>query len=99
LNSEEELNYRELCLFYSLIYVKYWLLAPIAADAAKNDLELYKKILKFKCINPIISRVALEKLKNHLWYVGPELMVFALFSEKVRAYFYSKIIKEITKIL
>jgi hypothetical protein len=84
LNCEEESNYKELCLFYSLVYVKFWFLAPIAADAPKNDLDLFKRLQAYKSINPALSNVGLAKLRNHFWYVSPELMVLSLFSKKVK---------------
>ncbi len=83
LDEQDEKNYKELCLFYVLVYVRFWFLAPLTTDTAKNDLELYKLIIQYKMINSTISQAAMKKFKNHLWYLSPELAVFSFFSDKV----------------
>jgi hypothetical protein len=83
MSQEEESNLKELCLFFSLVYVRAWLSAPIATDAPVNDLELLKTLHKYKTINAIISSKTLEKMDNHLWYLGPELVPLSLFSNMV----------------
>jgi hypothetical protein len=82
LDSDEEANLKELCIFFALIYVQSWLEAPNAVDAAINDLNLVQKLETFKSINPIISKRALEKISHHLWYLSPEMVPLSLFSDK-----------------
>jgi hypothetical protein len=74
---------KELCLFYALVYVPAWFSAPVAADAPVNDLKLLKTLEKYKSLNPIISEKVLNKITNHLWYLGPELVPLSLFSDLV----------------
>lgn len=78
-----EVQLREFCLFASLIYVKAWIECPLTADAAFNDLQLFKNISKYKELNEEISTKALQKLENHLWYLGAELVILSLFSDKI----------------
>lgn len=78
-----EVQIREFCLFSSLIYVKAWIECPITTDAAINDLQLFKNILQYSKLNEEISVKAIDKLENHLWYLGSELVVLSLFSDKI----------------
>jgi hypothetical protein len=77
----------ELCLFFSRVYVCAWLSAPNSADAPVNDLKLMETLVKYESINPIISLKALNKMTNHLWYLGPEIVPIALFSNMVNIFF------------
>lgn len=85
LTENERKGLAEFCLFASHIYVAAWVVCPIPADAPINDLSLVKAIIKFSKINDTISRAAMRKLQNHLWYLGPEMVPLALFSSKVES--------------
>jgi hypothetical protein len=74
---------RHLTLFYVLVYAKAWLTAPNAADAPVNDLQLFNQLQRYKTINKTIANAALDKLSNHLWYLGPEYVPLALFSDQL----------------
>jgi hypothetical protein len=83
LTAKELKNLTELCLFLSHVYVKAWISCPLACDAPLNDLLLYKHIKQYAEVNKAVADSALKKLDHHLWYVGPELVPLALFSNKV----------------
>jgi hypothetical protein len=65
------------------VYVKAWISCPLACDARVNDLLLYKHIKQYTEVNKAMAGAALKKFDHHLWYVGPELVLLALFSIKV----------------
>ncbi|GBM16169.1 hypothetical protein AVEN_126438-1 [Araneus ventricosus] len=69
----------QICLFYSLIFVKVWLNALKAADDPINDLMLWDMYKKY---DPGIARAALLIFSRHLWYLTGEVK-FSLFSKKV----------------
>ncbi len=71
---------QQLSLFFTLIYTKTWLTAPIVADAPVNDLKLYEDLISFKAIHSKIAKAALDKFTGHLWYLSPEIVPLALFS-------------------
>lgn len=71
------------CLFVALIYTKHWNHCPNAADAPFNDLQLLKELDIYRQIDADVAESALESFKRHLWYLGDELVVLSLFSEKV----------------
>lgn len=83
LTTKELNNLEQFCLFASIIYVKAWLSSPIPSDAAINDLNFFKNIKHYIKVNEKISKMAEKKFKNHLWYLGGELVPLSLFSEKV----------------
>lgn len=79
LNDSEIDVIRSICLFIINVYVKYWFNAPKATLAPNQDLQLFKTLLNYERIDGDISRVALSKLINHLWYLNPEQVAFAFF--------------------
>lgn len=73
------------CLFVTLIYVKFWNQCSNSTDAPYNDLQFLKELDAYKQFDPEIAEVACTAMKRHLWYLSDELIVLALFSEKVSA--------------
>jgi len=73
----------EFCLFVTHVYVKAWITCPVASDAPLNDLQLLKRIRQYEEINTTVSQAAMKKLKNHLWYLGSEMVALSLFSSKI----------------
>lgn len=76
-------NLLQLALFISLIYCKNWNRCTKAFDAPVNDLSLIAELETFSQYNEIIGRSVLTSFENHLWYLGEELVVLAIFSERV----------------
>lgn len=74
---------RHICIFIVVVYVKAWFSAPKAIAAPNNDLELLKSLIRYKNINAKVSQVALRKLASHLWYLSEELVLLALFDERI----------------
>lgn len=83
LNEQFESQLLEFCLFVALVYCKYWNRSSIAFDAAVNDLSMLKDLEIFAYHNEDLANVVLESFQNHLWYLGEELVVLAVFSNKV----------------
>lgn len=73
----------QICLFACLIYVQAWIKCPLTSDAALNDLNMYNNLTRYEAIDATVSRITINKLKNHLWYLSPELILLALFSNEV----------------
>ncbi|KAK0062841.1 hypothetical protein Bpfe_007561 [Biomphalaria pfeifferi] len=83
LTVSETKNLTEFCVFATHIYVSAWISCPMQSDAPINDLQLLARIDQYSEINKKIATAATKKLQNHLWYLGPELVWLALFSNKV----------------
>ena len=73
----------KMALFVVFIYLKAWFNSPSLTSAAKNDLELYKLLLKFKKINSKISQSACEVLNRHTWYLTEDAITLTLFNEDI----------------
>lgn len=83
LSSEEELGLRKICIFLVKVYFKAWFTAPLTIAAPRNDLQLLKAIISYKCISDEVSQAALKKMLNHLWYLGEHLVALAFFDPSV----------------
>ena len=64
-------------------YVPSFLLSSCGRDAAYLDLQLYKDLLRYQAIDEELAESALATLNRHLWYLAPQTVPFALFSNKV----------------
>ena len=67
LTSHEQKGLRDLCVFFSRVYVKVWVTAPLAVKAPNSDLSLLKCLKKYADINDAISEVTTKKMAHHLW--------------------------------
>ena len=70
-------------VFFAIVYVPHFLKSTIGADAAFNDLFLYKQLVRFIDVDGPIATAALEVLERHGWYTAQETIPFCLFSNKL----------------
>ena len=82
---EETEELQRIYRFISLLYVPAWLTAPLAAEAAYNDLRLYQNLLHFREVDEVVVEAALNKMRRHTSYLKPETVMFCLASEAVNA--------------
>ena len=85
LTAHEERALRDIALFSSTVYVKYWFRAPEVVNAPVNDLNLLKDIGKYQNINKSVADAASGAMMRHLWYLSDQLVALALFSPHVSA--------------
>ena len=71
------------CVYAVKFYIPFFLTANIGADAAVNDLSLYKKLKKFQQVDKELADEALATLSRHLWYLVPNNVLFSLASNKL----------------
>lgn len=79
---EEEFE-SKFVLFVSLIYCKHWNRCTNAFNAPLNDLALIMDLQGYSRHNEEIANSVLRTFQNHLWYLGEELAVLAIFSDLV----------------
>ena len=79
----ESKNLEEVCKFIASIYVKHWFSASDAASAPRNDLHLLKSLQDYRNINEKIASAALNKIKNHLWYLSEQLIALSFFDDEI----------------
>lgn len=73
----------EFCLFTVIVYCKYWNRCTDAFNEAVNDLSLLRDLRTYAEHNEPIANSVLNSFQNHLWYLGEELVVMSIFSDKV----------------
>lgn len=78
-----ERNLLKFAVFVTVIYCKYWNRCSSVFDAPVNDLLLIADLQKYSIENEIIATSVSNTLRIHLWYLGEELVILALFSMKV----------------
>lgn len=83
LTEREEKGIRDLCIFYSRIYLRAWFQAPLSVSAPRNDLHLLQELLDYADIHKSISVATSKKLAAHLWYLSEVLIGLALFDADV----------------
>ena len=76
----------KICAFVTFITHVYsiWLITcNTTVDAAWNDLELYKRLLQYRVVDKKIAQSAIIAFDCHLWYLTAEMVLLALFSNRV----------------
>lgn len=98
LSKVEKQNLQDFCLFACLIYSKAWIQCCSPSNAPHNNLEFMNELHLYGKVNKYISDCAIEKFQGHLWYLGSELVVLALFSDKVNNAEKRKIFEKMRKL-
>ncbi|CAG9793804.1 unnamed protein product [Diatraea saccharalis] len=73
----------DVCLFIVTSYVKPWLQCILAVKAPHQDLCFLKSMKAYESIDKSISKAALQKFCQHLWYLTDEASVLSLFDDEV----------------
>ncbi|GBO02400.1 hypothetical protein AVEN_110226-1 [Araneus ventricosus] len=81
LNATDKEALLDICLFIVTIYVKPWLQWILAVKASYKDLCFLKSLKAYEKVNESISKAALQKFSQHLWYFTDEIAVLALFDD------------------
>lgn len=71
--------------FATHVCVEWWLTCKKTVDSQWNDLQLYKHLLEYEAVDKVIAQSAILALKRYLWYLTPEMVPLALFSDRVPA--------------
>ena len=74
---------RRIADFMVRIYNQHFLVSSRGVDAAINDLDLFKKLTKYKEEDTDVGEAAITVLQRHFWYLTPTLAMFGLFSDKL----------------
>lgn len=74
---------RDICIFVVKIYLKVWFKASVAIEAPMQTLTLLKNLHAYSNIDANVSKEALRKFCNHLWYLSPENVALAFFDPNI----------------
>ena len=64
-------------------YVQYFLTASMGIEAAVTDLKLFKDLERYKLIDEVLAKEAQTTLLRHRAYLAPQMVIIALWSEKL----------------
>ena len=78
LDPKETVEVNKVAEFVGLFYGKAFLMAPLCASAANNDINFMNQMLMYSRKEPQITEVCIALCKRHLWYVTPQLLPFML---------------------
>ena len=67
----EELQISRFVTFGALIYIKSWIVDPLAAEAPGGDLKLWMVIKAYEAIDQDCK----ESFRATLWYLSEELVI------------------------
>ncbi|XP_049304099.1 uncharacterized protein LOC125776378 [Bactrocera dorsalis] len=87
----------DVCLFIVTSYVKPWLQCILAVKAPFQDLCFLKAMKAYEIIDKNISKAALQKFCQHLWYLTDEVSVLSLFDDDIDQETKVKIVANLTK--
>ncbi|XP_039431258.1 uncharacterized protein LOC120414217 isoform X2 [Culex pipiens pallens] len=83
LSKEDEKKLERFVQFGTLLYTQAWAEAPLATEAALNDLMLWTKLKSYRKTDSELSDAVCTVLSRHLWYLSEDLVGMALFSAKL----------------
>lgn len=87
----------DVCLFIVTSYVKPWLQCILAVKAPYQDLCFLKAMKAYETIDKSISKAALQKFCQHLWYLTDEVSILSLFDDDVAQETKEKMIANLAK--
>ncbi|GBP64579.1 hypothetical protein EVAR_32737_1 [Eumeta japonica] len=87
----------DICMFIITCYVKPWMQFILAVKAPYQDLCFFKTMKAYKTVDKTITKAALQKFCQHLWYLVDEVAVLSLFDDDVDQQTKIKIVKNLSK--
>lgn len=70
-------------MFTIKFYVKAWFTCTWPGKSPNNGLQFIKELILFEKIDRDISKVAIKKLCNHLWYLTKETAALLFFDNSI----------------
>ena len=70
----------------------------MALEAPRLDLEFFKNLNAYREVDKKISRIAINKLCSHLWYLAPETATLVFFDDEIGFDSKKRMVKALDKI-
>ena len=74
---------KQLALFVSLVYVRFWNEAPLGIKAPLNDMQLLELLISYP--KRTIAKAARDTFSRHLWYFSEVLVGLSFFDDRTGA--------------
>lgn len=81
LSASEKNSIRDISVFIIRFYLKAWFSCTIPSKALANDLNFIKNLKLYENKNSTLSKAAIKKMSNHLWYLTEETAALAFFDD------------------
>ena len=78
-------------------YVKPWLQYTLAVKALYQDLCFLKAMKAYEIVDKTISKAAIQKFCQHLWYLADEVSILSLFDDDINQESNVKIVANLAK--
>lgn len=88
---------QDVCLFITTAYVKPWLGCNLAVKAPYQDLYFLRTLKNYEKVDQLISKVALKKFCQHLWYLSEKIALLSLFDNSVDDETKTKMVRNLEK--
>ena len=96
LTSREYAFIRDISIFVIKIYIKAWLRFTNAIEAPNQDLNFLHGAYKYANTDKIASDALVSKIKNHLWYLTPQIVGLAFLDKCISLEVKRKMLKRLT---
>lgn len=97
MNVKDKKALQDVCLFIVTLYGKPWLECTVAIKAPNQDLCFLKAVKEYEKVDMTISKAAIRKFSNHLWYLCEETVILSLFDNEVDSQTKTKIITNLNR--
>jgi len=74
---------KELALFVSLVYVRFWHEAALGKKAPLNDIQLLESLMNYP--NKTTAKAARDTFSRNLWYFSEILVGLSFFGDRIGA--------------
>ena len=77
-NGSKGQNKNEKCIlsnFTCLVFAKHFLQTSLVMEAAVNDRELYRTLLEYRKVDPVVVFEALQVLRDHSWNLSEPICI------------------------
>ena len=83
LSKDAQAALKRFVTFSVLVYIPHFLKSSIGVDSPVDDLDVYKKLFKFRKVDHELAEKAILVLERHGWYLVEQIIPFALFCNKI----------------
>lgn len=94
LTNRELTGLKDLCVFAVKLYIKSWFSSRLGISATRNDLMLAQELL---ASGDQLSPAALQKLKQHFWYLSDKVNGFSFFDDSISVDDKRKMVEELAE--
>lgn len=83
MTDKEKQCVKDMALFVSLIYVRFWHEAPLGIKASLNDVQLLEALGSYP--NRSVAQAATDTFNRHLWYFSEILIGLSFFDSRIES--------------